>query len=62
MVRVHGFPHPLGIQRSAVKKVGGGEAIILAEIVDHLTQGSQLVKKLQTVGEEHMVQQAAHPR
>lgn len=60
MVGVHGFPHSLGIRGGSLQKVCGGVAVVGAEIFDHFAQGADLGEKLEAVGEQDMVQKAAH--
>jgi len=52
VVRVHQFPHPGGIRRGLVGKTCGTEAVVRAEILNHLTQNAHFVEKLQAVGEQ----------
>jgi len=60
MVSVHSLPCSFGIRGGAVEKVRGGVAIIGAEILHHFAQGTDLGEKLETVGEQDVVQKAAH--
>jgi len=61
VVRVHLSPHFNGIQRGPVGEVIGGKAKLLPKILDHFLQSAYLVKELQPLGKQHMVEQAAHP-
>jgi len=52
VVRVDQFPHPGGIWRDFVEKIGGTEAVVCAEILNQLSQNAHFVEKLQAVGEQ----------
>ena len=52
MVRVDQFPHPGGIWSGFVEKIGSTEAVVCAEILNHLSQNAHFVEKLQAVGEQ----------
>ncbi len=62
VVRVNISPHFYWIQRVSFGKVFSGAAKILAEIHDHLFQGAYFMKELKAVGEQHMIEEAAHAR
>src|SRR5260370_18720636 len=62
VVRVNISPHFYWIQRVSFGKVFSGAAKILAEIHDHLFQGTYFMKELKAVGEQHMIEEAAHAR
>src|SRR5260370_21655629 len=62
LVRVDISPHFYGIQGVSFGEVIGGTAKILAKIYDHLFQGAYFMKELKPVGEQHVVEEAAHAR
>ena len=62
VVHVHICPHFQGIQGGAFGEVICGTAKILAEIHDHFFQGTYFMKELKAVGEQHMIEEAAHAR
>src|SRR5260370_435115 len=61
VVRVHIIPYFLGMQRNPFGEVLGSAAEILAKILDHLLQRAYFVKKLEPVGKQHAIEEAAHP-
>src|SRR5260370_7577486 len=62
VVRVNICPHFQGIQGGAFGEVIRGTAKVLAEIHDHFLQGAYFMKELKAVGEQHMIDEAAHAR
>ena len=62
VVGVYLIPHFFGIQRHPLGQVIGSVAVILTKIFDHLLQGADFMEELQSLGKQHMVEQAAHTR
>ena len=60
MISVYGFPHSLGIRGRTLEKVCGRVAVVGAKVLHHFAQGTDLGKELETVGEQNVVQKAAH--
>src|ERR1700674_6030926 len=60
VVLIHLRPHFLGIQGGSIREVIGGAAEILAKILDHLLQRAHLMKELEPMGKQHVVEKTAH--
>jgi len=52
VVGIHQFPDPAGIFGGLAGKIGGAEAVVCPEILNHLTQDAYFVEKLQAVGKQ----------
>src|SRR5229473_480221 len=60
VVRVHLSPHFSGVKRESPGEVGGGMAVILAEVLHHFLQRAYFMKELQPLRKQHVADQAAH--
>lgn len=59
---VHRLPFQIEIHRGALGNVGGGSTKIVIEIIHHLAEGADLIKKLRAFGEQDAAEQAVEKR
>jgi len=62
VVRVHVSPHFLGIRREPIGKVISSMTEVLAKILNHLLERAYFMEKLEPLGKQDAIEQAAHAR